>query len=645
MAVLKMDKIRLFVHRSKGTEVLRVLQRMGLVEFIQIEASEQLNPEIKTTFEFNYISSRVDYAVEYLSHFSVEPSGLQAMLDGGKKQLSYAEMEKEVHSFYFNDIVEQVQDTEIKLNDAKAKVKELEDEARLLVAWKHLDLSLSHGLETRLTKTFTVRGSATEIELLVEQSSEKSILVLSEEISESHYLLTILKENEIEFKQLMSINKVEAIQLPRRRGTPSEELDRISRALVVANQKIERRIERLHELTKYLPKLRVTSDYFRWKKEKHNVLTSTVGTGSVLLFEGWIPKKYKADLAKEIEKITPLFEMVDAEIKDDDKIPVELENKGGFKAFETVTRLYGVPGIKDLDPTPFLASFFILFFALSLTDVGYGLLLAVVTGFILWRYKVPSETRPMIQLMLFGGLTTFVIGIIFGGYLGIDIAAFPEPIQALAKFNPITAPLPVLFLALGLGVVQIMTGFILKIIRDAKNGDLIGGLLDRGPWLMLFITLGLYIANAFGYLPDMGSIYKWATLSSVGLIVVTQGRNEQGILKKMFTGVLSLYDVVAYFSDILSYSRLLALGLATSALAFAINLIAILMKDMIPVIGPIVMVVILVIGHLFNLAVNMLGAFIHSARLQFVEFFGKFIVDSGREFKPFRRSGRFIIIK
>ena len=132
---------------------------------------------------------------------------------------------------------------------------------------------------------------------------------------------------------------------------------------------------------------------------------------------------------------------------------------------------------------------------------------------------------------------------------------------------------------------------------------------------------------------------------AVGLLILTQGRREKTIVMKLLKGVLSLYDSVSFFSDILSYSRILALGLATSALAFAINLIATIAKDMIPVVGTAVMVVILIVGHVFNVGINVLGAFIHSARLQFVEFFGKFITASGRPFAPFRQRGRYITIK
>lgn len=643
MAVLQMDKIRLLVHRSKGTEVLRALQRFGMVELTQVTADDDLTPEMKTTFEFNYVSSRIDYAVDYLTQFADEPGGLQAMIEGGKRQLSYAAMEKEVHSFYFNDVVEKVQDTEAKLNDAKAKVQELEDEAVLLRPWKKLDYSLSHGLETRLTKSLAILTSAETLEAITKELGEQNIDVATEEVDFKHYLLTVFKDDVEEVVKLIADKDADIIDLPRRRGTPAEELERIDRALVVAREKIDRRVNRLKELSTYLPKLRVASDYFRWKKNKHNYITSTVGTDAVLVFEGWVPTKKRQELEDHVNETTPLYLIEEVELAEGEEPPVELENKLA-RPFETVTRLYGLPGHTDLDPTPFLASFFIIFFALSLTDVGYGLMLTAVTSFVLWRYNVPAETKPAIQLMLVGGIMTSLIGLLFGGYLGIPVTVFPEWIQKLQQFDPVASPLPVLFLSLALGVVQIVFGLILKIFRDIKQGDTLNGILDKGPWLFFFAAMGYFIAVQVGAAAESTIAAPLVYASLIGL-VITQGRNEPTLVKKFTSGVFSLYDIVAYFADILSYSRILALGLATSALAFAVNLIAGLMRDLIPFVGPVVFVVILIVGHLFNLAVNLLGAFVHSARLQFVEFFGKFLTGSGRAFKPFRRDGRFVIIK
>jgi V/A-type H+-transporting ATPase subunit I len=304
-----------------------------------------------------------------------------------------------------------------------------------------------------------------------------------------------------------------------------------------------------------------------------------------------------------------------------------------------------MPGHKDLDPTLFLAGFFFLFFGLSLTDVGYGIFLMAVATMILTLFKVAPVVRTFAKLLLFMGLGSALVGLLFGGYLGIAPESLPSWLRAIQLFDPIGNPLPVFYLALGLGVFQVMVGMFLKIYSDARNGEMMNGILDQGPWLFVFFVAIAYLGVTTGYLYIIATPDQLINLIYVGLVLVVlaSGRKGKTILEKVQSAALSLYASIGYFSDILSYSRLLALGLATTALAFAVNLIAEIVSGT-PVVGPVLAIVVLVIGHLFTLAVNTLGAFIHSARLQFVEFFGKFIAGTGREFKPLKRTAEHITI-
>jgi V/A-type H+-transporting ATPase subunit I len=278
----------------------------------------------------------------------------------------------------------------------------------------------------------------------------------------------------------------------------------------------------------------------------------------------------------------------------------------------------------------------------------YGIIMFVLIALVLMKYKIQKEMKMLLMLLMFGGLASAVIGLFFGGYFGIDMGIISEKVPFLGKiqyFDPIGNPLPIFYLSLVLGFIHVVFGVILKIVREAKNNNLKGGLLDQVPWLGLFLTIALAVASAVNLITLPAHTVSVLAGVSVISIILTQGRSQKNIFMKGLMGTLSLYDVIGYFSDTLSYSRLLALGLATSALAFSINMIALLVRDLIPVVGPIAMVVVLVIGHSFNLLVNTLGAFIHSARLQFVEFFGKFILGTGVEFKPFAQLERNVILE
>jgi V/A-type H+-transporting ATPase subunit I len=250
------------------------------------------------------------------------------------------------------------------------------------------------------------------------------------------------------------------------------------------------------------------------------------------------------------------------------------------------------------------------------------------------------------KLLLFVGFSTVLVGLLFGGYLGFDPALLPAPLQALQLFDPIGNPLPVFYLALGLGVLQVMAGLVIKIYSDYKQGKLLNGVLDQGPWLFMFVLGILYLAVSVEYTTIL-STGQIINLSYVGIamIILSSGRKGDTIFQKVQSAAGALYSSIGYFSDILSYSRLLALGLATTALAFAVNLIAEIVSGSVPYLGPILGFIVLLVGHLFTLAVNTLGAFIHSARLQFVEFFGKFIEGTGKEFSPLSRTEKFVTIQ
>lgn len=641
MAIVEMQKVRLYVHKGHATPVMRAVQNLGLIEFVEVSDTTLPRSE-KESFEFDYVSNRLDFAVGFLSQFTPEKGKLRQLIEGTKIDTTEDEIAETAQSFYFNDIVDSLQSLEEKLNDTKTKIRTLSEECALLSEWRAIDVPLGGGLETKHTYTLLVEGRTEEVALFVDEIKEKDIAhaVLMHEGTRAG--LVFFKDDTIAIKNILVSHKLSVVTLPRRRGTPNEELERMERAHNKALKEQAHLEDEVRKLLPSLPKLKMVADHMYWKKQKHDLTSEAANTKGVLVFEGWAPKKKLALLEETIAKETPFFALETTEPNDGESVPVEIENNRFIKPFESVTRLYGLPTHKDIDPTVFLAGFFFVFFGLCLTDVGYGVFLALVTGLAMVFFKLPKDMKPFVLLLMFGGIASALIGLLFGGYLGIDPSHLPTWLQAIQKFDPVGNPIPVFYLALALGVLQTMFGIGLKIYSEARNHNFVGAALDHMPWLLLFVSLGVWGGEKLSYI-HVSTV--WFVYASLGAIVLTSARHGTNIFSKLLKGFMGLYDGVGYFSDILSYSRLLALGLATSALAFAINLIAGLIGGMIPYVGPVIAVLILIVGHLFNLAVNTLGAFIHSARLQFVEFFGKFIGGTGKTFQPFKRTERFVTIK
>ena len=640
-----MQKMRLFIHREDAVDALRAIQKLGNVEFQEVPNEDgKLHKGEKTVFEFNYVSSRLDQAVEFLIPYAPKQGMLKGMFEGSRVPVTGTELYETAKAFSYNEIIDQVQELQKKLTHAETRIKELTAEQELLEGWKELDVALGVNRTTQTTQTIFLKASFEAVSSFEKAAEENKTPLYVLQVNDTHYACAYLIENEGDILSLAKTHELEQVELPMRRGTAEEELERISRALKHEHEHIKEAEEEAKKLAKDLPQLRMVSDFTYWRKNKHDLLSNASRSENVLVFEGWAPVAELKTIEESIANKTKEYALEEIEPLEGELPPVEIKNNAIVKPFESVTRLYGLPGHDDIDPTMFLAGFFFIFFGLSLTDVGYGLILFLATGGGLLFYDVPKEMRPFMMLFMFGGLSSILVGLFFGGYFGVDMSLMPQWVQALQAFDPIKNPIPVFYLALGLGVVQILAGLTLKIVREAKNGDLVGGVLDQGPWILMFLSLMLWGAATGGLIALAPSVAIYAVYVAIASLILTQGRKEKNIFMKAFKGVFSLYDSISYLSDILSYSRLLALGLATTALAFAVNLIAGMVKE-VPVVGFLLMAVILVVGHLFNLAVNVLGAFIHSSRLQFVEFFGKFISGTGRNFKPFKRDERYVAIK
>ncbi len=647
MAIIQMQKIRLLTHSGVAPEVLDCVQKTGLVELTEV-SNDCLLAQEKSVFEFNYVTARLEFAVNFLSKYKEKKSKMKSLLEGDDIIVKEADFESILHSFSFNDTVDESATLQEEVNMAMNKVTSLQEEFELLLDWRAFPASLG-SFETDFTKTIFIEKACEkkiqkneQHKRLEDSLKEKDVAILTVNISPEKLALVFLKEHENIVNEFVKKYEYTTVSLPQRRGSPEEELDRIKRAIVKAELHKNESEQKTREFAvENLKKLKILSDYISWKKEKHNVVVSAPKLSSVLVFEGWCPKNKVALLNERVSAVNSLSDISEIDPSDGEEPPVEIENGKIIAPFESITRLYGLPGHKDLDPTIFLAGFFFLFFGLSLTDVGYGVFLVAITGGALLFFKLPKSVKPLIRLLMLGGIASVLVGALFGGYLGIAIDSFPAWMQAVAKFDPIANPLPVFYMALGLGVVQIMFGIILRIVSEARNNNLVGGILDHGVWLLLFVAFMLFGAEKIGYIESSMTPVLWTAFA---LLVASGARHGKTVGQMIMKGLIKLYDIIGYFSDVLSYSRLLALGLATSALAFAVNLIAEIIGDMIPVIGPAVAIVVLIVGHLFNLAVNTLGAFIHSARLQFVEFFGKFITGTGRIFRPFKRSARYVAV-
>jgi len=378
-----------------------------------------------------------------------------------------------------------------------------------------------------------------------------------------------------------------------------------------------------------LPELRAASDMINSELKKCDVTGLLGSTRSTFLLEGWVPEPLMPEFEQIVmETCSGAASMTSRAPNEQEHVPVLLKNNAFAEAFEPVTAMYSLPSYFETDPTPVYAPFMLVFFGMMLSDAAYGI---VLSGLALWALnglKLDHKQRKFAKLFLWLGVSTTFFGVLYGSYFGDLLSDRISPIWLDPSSNPMT----VLYVAVGMGMIHIYVGLGIKAWNLIRTGKVLDAVYDSGLWIMTLTGILMILLG-------MGTIGKViAVLGAIGL-VLTQGRDKKGLLPRLASGLFGLYGITGYLGDVLSYSRLLALGLATGLIGSAFNLMVKLVGF-----GPLTFIFAVLIflgGHTFNLLINILGAYVHAVRLQYLEFFGKFYTGGGRAFTPFASESKY----
>ena len=342
-------------------------------------------------------------------------------------------------------------------------------------------------------------------------------------------------------------------------------------------------------------------------------------------------------LEKALAKFDCAYELTEPAEEEYPEVPVQLRNSKLIRPMNMVTEMYALPAYGTIDPNPLMAPFFILFYGMMLADMGYGLIMMILSAVIMKKAKPNGATmRYMIPLMGLCGVSTFAWGAVTGGFFGDFIPQLmkllnPESTFALpALFSPVDDALMVMMGSLVLGVVHIFTGMAVSMYKQIKRGEVMAALCNEGAWYLVFILAG--VAAATGLVMP-------CFIAILVLLLLTQGYGKKGILGKLMGIFGSLYNnLTGYFSDILSYSRLMALMLAGAVVAQVFNTLGAMTGNVV------LFVIVAFIGNGLNFALNILGCYVHDMRLMCLEFFGRFYEDGGKPFRPLNINTQYVDI-
>lgn len=673
MALDSVKKISVICHAVHRQQLIRTIEASGCVHLIDLAEKEP----------FKKIYEPVSERSEEISQYLVTLDKLINFLETIEPSRSLKEKLSEITPFYSRDDLWKLKDDEelkhkveqawknsIELTEIEKDRKELEQEIEFLSSWRGLSVPVE-SLGER--KTFTITAGTAEGEVIYRIKSmvleqELMDITIIEGSSASTEKLLIIYHSSIASEELRKLRETgfQPIDFGDRKGPVEELLLKTKENLEKAWKEESRLGEKAVLFSIELTVFRAFRDALGLALLIDDAKTHAQKSRKTFLFQAWIRENDLINLKTELEKLGEV-ETFELEPEEDEIPPSPVTENAVTQPYTMLTEMFGQPTRKDPDPAPIIAPFFVLFFGICIGDAGYGMFLALgaLTGWYLVSRR--GGNTKLFQLLFQGGIASILVGVFLGGWFGIEFTSLPAILQKPANIlnslvpgyqsgNEIRETFGVskqfLYLTLALGFVQLTVGVIINLVKRLKAGENWSAILDQSGWLLALFGLFPWLFNHYlldGMLYDlsgpMDRIFIYLLLVGAILIFIMGGRSGKGF-GKIGLGAYAAYGIVNLLGDVLSYSRLFALALSSAIIAQVINQISGMLVELgIPVVGIVLAVLVVIGGHLFNIFMAVLSGYIHTARLQFVEFFSKFYDGTGVPFEPLKYEPRFINIR
>lgn len=650
MSIVKMQKMSLVAHASERTRLLRIFIKSGCVELIKSEEDVTVTPADRERRERNEARKyRAAFCMSFLKEMSKEilliDKKLAPKINLKKEnRLITLEEYEEVcnNTEELMDKIDEMENINNRITDLRSEKTRLTAFNEQLAPYKGLDIDMSTIKDTESACVFCGVIPSENKDKFVVQIEGKGIYEISEGEKVTAVAVICHKNDKEEVNKVLSENEFVKSSFDFD-GTASDKTEENTARINKIDETVKELILSTVDYVRYIPTVKIVYDYCALELAKLDITENSARTKKAIAFEGWVPAEKTEGLKKEIEEKCKRVEIAFRDPLEEEIPPTATKNSKVVGAFAGITEMFGSPNYRERDPNLFVALFYFLIFGIMIGDAGYGLIMAIACFLFVKLKKPVKNSGRMMIVFAFCGISTFIWGTLFGGWFAIDI---PEDsfLGKLTWFNPLDEPLKMFMLSLGVGVLQIGTGFALSGIAKIKSGNAMKGILSDFGWVVIFLGLLMLFPNVMVYLNAIEGGQEWFGIAGTagtyialigGAMVIIGGAWGKKNPVKMVGGALgSVYGAINIVSDLLSYSRLFGLGLTTGVIGLVMNELGMIIVDVIGPAGWVIAVVIFVGGHVFNLAINLLGAYVHDSRLQYIEFFGRFYEGSGHAFRP-----------
>ncbi len=654
MALDPVVKLEITVHNSVMDDVIEKLQEHALVQIDPHSITGwESEKDVMQNTEQRCIELRkeifdIESALSFLEKHEPKVPFFQK-LSAKPEELSKNSLKTLIQENNAGSIVKQAIELESEINDKDNDIKECDQRIDELLPLTDFQAPLVRLYEEGEIAVLISKMSAENYEEFIK--NKVSGLVHIEKISGDetvYFSIAYHKTVDGEIEQLEKDFHFESLTLPDIPKRPTEIINKNREKISELESEKKALLKKAGEVAMNAKALRYYYDYLQIEIDKESVKEKFFFTGKVFVLNGWLRKRDYTQLSDIIGEYKEASVSI-IEKDEEEEPPILYNNNRLVSPFEMIVNLYSPPNAKEIDPTPILMPFYALFFGICLTEAGYGLVIAIASILGLVLLKPRNGMRKFLNLFLILGVSTFVVGALIGTVFGINFDLLPENLAWLRKarysimlFDSGKDVLTFFAVSLALGVIHLITGYIIKMYMLIKSGDWVGAVCDHLPWVLLLLAPApkILIKVLPAHEGLLNTLFYVLLALWVGIIVLFSERNSFNPIKRLGKGLFTLYGVSGVLGDVLSYSRLLALGLATGVIAGVMNTLANLIRP-IPVIGIIGFIGVLIGGHLFNLFISTLSAFVHSIRLQFMEFFNKFYTGEGELFTEFSENRKY----